>query len=75
MKLAHYHGQEYYFFWIRELIAIAYEHGTDSAEWKASVEQWAPKLQYREFAREAAKMVADIYDRWKVTLPPKQKTG
>jgi transcriptional regulator with XRE-family HTH domain len=71
MKVAHYQGQEYYFLWIRELIAIAYEHGTDSPEWKASVEQWAPKLEYPEFAREAAKMVADIYNRWKVKLPPK----
>jgi len=71
IKLAHYHGQEYYFFWIRELIAIAYEHGTDSTEWKTSIEQWAPKLRDPEFAREAAKMVADIYNRWKVKLPPK----
>lgn len=30
-----------------------------------------PKLQYQEFAREVAKIVADIYDRWKVKLPPK----
>ena len=71
MKLAHYHGQEYYFTWIRELVAIAYSHGTDSPEWRASVETWAPKLQYPEFAREAATMVADIYDRWKVKLPPR----
>jgi len=71
MKLAHYQGQEYYFMWIRELVSIAYEQGTDSPEWKASVERWAPKLQFPEFAREAAKMVADIYSRWKVTLPPK----
>jgi len=71
MKLAHYQGQEYYFMWIRELVGIAYAHGTDSPEWKASVEQWAPKLEYPEFAREAAKMVADIYNHWKVKLPPK----
>ena len=73
MKLAHYRGQEYYFMWIRELVGIAYTHGTDSPEWKASVEQWAPKLQFPEFAREAAKMVANIYNRWKVKLPPRQK--
>jgi transcriptional regulator with XRE-family HTH domain len=71
MKLAHYQGQEYYFMWIRELVGIANTHGTDSPEWKASVEQWAPKLHDPEFAREAAKMVADIYNRWKVKLPPK----
>jgi transcriptional regulator with XRE-family HTH domain len=70
MKVAHYHGQDYYFMWIRELVGIAYAQGTDSPEWKASVEQWAPKLHDPEFAREAAKMVADIYDRWKVKLPP-----
>jgi transcriptional regulator with XRE-family HTH domain len=72
-KLAHYQGQEYYFMWIRELVGIAYEHGTDSPDWKASVEKWVPKLHDPEFAREAAKMVADIYNRWKVKLPPKQK--
>jgi len=73
MKLAHYHGQDYYFFWIRELVGIAYEHGTDSAEWQASVEKWAPKLQFPEYAREAAQTVANIYNRWKVKLPPKQQ--
>jgi hypothetical protein len=71
MKLAHYHGQEYYFMWIRELVGIAYAHGTDSPEWKASVEKWAPKLQFPDYAREAAKTVAATYNRWKVRLPPK----
>jgi hypothetical protein len=71
MRLAHHRGQDYYFLWIRELVGIAYEHGTDSAEWEASVERWAPKLHFPEFARDAAKMVADIYNRWKVKLPPK----
>jgi transcriptional regulator with XRE-family HTH domain len=71
MKLGFYRGRQYYILWIRELIPIAYEHGTDSPEWKANVEKWAPKLHDPEFAREAAKMVADIYDRWKVKLPPK----
>jgi transcriptional regulator with XRE-family HTH domain len=73
LRLADYHGQEYYFLWINELVGIAYEHGTDSTEWKASVEKWAPKLSFPEYAREAAKTVADIYNRWKVKLPPKQK--
>ena len=71
MKVAHYQGQEYYFMWIRELVGIAYAHGTDSSEWKASVEQWAPKLHDPGFARKAAEMVADVYNRWKVKLPPK----
>ena len=71
MKLAHYQGRDYYIFWIHELIPIASAHGTDSPEWKASVEQWAPKLPYPEFAREAALMVADIFNRWKVKLPPR----
>jgi len=75
MKLAHYHGQEYYFMWIRELVAIAYTHDADSAEWKANVDKWAPKLQYPEFAREAAKLVADTYNRWKVKLPSKPDKG
>jgi transcriptional regulator with XRE-family HTH domain len=71
MKVAHYHGQEYYFRWIRELVSIAFAHGIDSPEWKASIETWAPKLPHPEFAPEAAKMTADIYNRWKVKLPPK----
>jgi hypothetical protein len=71
MKLAHYRGQEYYFMWIRELVGVAYEHGTDSPEWKANVEQWVPKLHDPGFAREATNMVADIFNRWKVKLPPK----
>jgi len=71
MKLAHYHGKEYYYRWIDELVQIAYAHGTGSPEWKASVEHWAPRLPHPEFAPEAAKMVADVYSRWKVKLPPK----
>jgi hypothetical protein len=35
----------------------------------------APKLHDPGFAPEAAKLVADIYDRWKVKLPPQQETG
>jgi hypothetical protein len=53
------------------LVGIAYAHGIDSPEWKASVDKWAPKLPFPEYAREAAKMVADLYNRWKVKLPPK----
>jgi transcriptional regulator with XRE-family HTH domain len=71
MKVAHHKGQQYYIMWVRELVAIAYAHGTDSPEWKASVAQWAPKLPCPGFAPEAAKMTADIYNRWKVRLPPK----
>jgi len=71
MKVAHYHGQEYYFMWIRELVRIAYKQGTDSPEWKAEVEKWVLKLHDPGFAREAAQLVADIYNRWKVKLPPK----
>jgi len=71
MKVGFHHGREYYIFWIHELIPIAYAHGTDSPEWKAEVEKWVPKLHDAEFAREAAKMVADIYNRWKSKLPPK----
>jgi hypothetical protein len=74
-KLAFHHGREYYIFWIRELIPIAYRWGTDSPEWKAEVEKWVPKLHDPEFAREAAKTVADLYNRWKVKLPPKPTTG
>jgi transcriptional regulator with XRE-family HTH domain len=71
MRVALDKGQEYYFWWIRELVTIAYERGTDSPEWKASVEKWAPKLHEPEFAREAAQMTADIYNRWKIKLPPR----
>jgi len=75
MKVAHDRGQAYYFMWIRELVSIAYAHGTDSPEWQASIEKWAPKLHEPGFARQAAQMVADIYNRWKVKLPPKPTAG
>jgi len=75
MKLDFYHGRQYYILWIRELIPIAYEHGTDSPEWKAEVEKWVPKLHDPEFARKAAKTVAGIFDRWKPKLPPKPTAG
>ncbi len=75
LKLTHHHGKDYYVAWIHELILIAYEHGTDSPAWKASVEKWAPRLPYPEFARDAAQMVADVYNRWKVKLPPRPTAG
>ena len=53
------------------MVAIAYARGTDSPEWKASIETWAPKLPRPEFAPGAARMTADIYNRWKGRLPPK----
>jgi transcriptional regulator with XRE-family HTH domain len=71
LKLDYRHGKEYYYRWIHELVPIAYEHGTDSPEWKAEVEKWVPKLHDPVFAREAAKLVADVFNRWKVRFPPK----
>jgi len=32
-----------------------------------------PKLHDPEFAREAAVMIADVFNRWKSKLPPKLK--
>jgi hypothetical protein len=57
------------------VLRIAHEHGTDSPEWEAEVERWVPKLHDPEFVREAAKMVADVFNLWKVKLPPKQIAG
>jgi len=71
LKLDWYHVKKYYYAWIDRLIPIADEHGTDSPEWQAEVDATAPKLHDPEFAREAAKIVADLYNRWKVKLPPK----
>ena len=71
VKLEYYHGREYYYRWINELIQVAYEHGTDSPEWKANVDERAPRLHDEKVAREAAAMIADIFNRWKVNLPPK----
>jgi len=71
MNLEFHRGRQYYIIWVRELADIAYAHGIGSPEWKASVEHWAPRLPHPEFVREAAQMVADVYDRWKVKLPPK----
>jgi transcriptional regulator with XRE-family HTH domain len=72
LKLAHHRGKEYYYYWIDRLIPIADEHGTDSPEWKAEVEAWVPKLHDPKVAREAAMMIADVFNRWKIKLPPKQ---
>jgi hypothetical protein len=71
MKVDFFTGKKHYYVWIHQLVLIAHANGTDSAEWKACVEEWAPKLVQPEFAREAAQMVADIYNRWKVKLPPR----
>jgi len=71
MKVDFSTGKRYYFTWIHQLALIAYEHGTDSPEWKACVDGWAPKLAQPEFAREAAQIVADLYNRWKVKFAPK----
>jgi len=71
LKLAHYQGKEYYYYWIDRLIPIADEHGTDSPEWQAEVDATAPKLHDETIAREMAKLVAEIFNRWKVKLPPK----
>jgi transcriptional regulator with XRE-family HTH domain len=70
MKVDFFTGKRHYYVWVRQLVLIAHANGTDSAEWKACVEQWAPRLAQPEFAREAAQMVADIYNRWKVKMPP-----
>jgi hypothetical protein len=34
-----------------------------------------PKLHDPEFAREAAVMIADVFNLWKIKLPPKQTAG
>ncbi len=71
LRLAHHQGKEYYYYWIDRLIPIADEHGTDSPEWRAEVEATVPKLHDPKVAREVAVMIADIFNRWKVKLPPK----
>jgi len=68
LRLAHNKGKEYYYYWIDRLIPIADAHGTDSPEWKAMVEEWVPKLHDQQVAREAAVLIADIFNRWKVKL-------
>jgi len=71
LRLAHHQGKEYYYYWIDRLIPIADEHGTDSPEWKAEVEATVPKLHDPKVAREAAVMIADVFNRWKPTFPSK----
>ena len=61
----------HYIAWIDRLIPIADEHGTDSPEWQAEVEATVPKLHDPKVAREAAAMIADVFNRWKSKLPPK----
>jgi len=71
LRLAHHQGKEYYYYWIDRLIPIADRYGADSPEWRAEVEATAPRLHDPKVAREAAGLVADIFNRWKVKLPPK----
>ena len=71
LRVQFYRGQEYYFRWIQELMPIACERGTDSAEWKAKIEEWVPKLHDPGVAREMATLIAATYNRWKSALPPK----
>jgi hypothetical protein len=71
LRLAHHQGKEYYYYWIDRLIPIADEHGTDSPEWQAEVDATAPRLHNEAIAREAATLVADTFNRWKVKLPAK----
>ena len=71
LRLAHHQGKEYYYHWIDRLIPIADRHGTDSPEWQAEVEATVPRLHVPQVAREAAALIADVFNRWKVRLPPK----
>jgi len=68
LRLAHHQGKEYYYHWIDRLIPIADKHGTDSPEWQAEVEATVPKLHDQQVAREAAALIADVYNRWKAKL-------
>ena len=72
LRLAHHQGKEYYYHWIDRLIPIADRHGADSPEWQAEVEATVPRLHVPQVAREAAALIADVFNRWKVRLPPKQ---
>ena len=54
-----------------QLVLTAHEYSTDSTEWRACVDGWAPRLAEPEFAREAVQIVADIYNTWKVKFSPK----
>jgi transcriptional regulator with XRE-family HTH domain len=71
LRLAHHQGKEYYYYWIDRLIPIADRYGADSTEWQAEVEATVPKLHDPRVAREAAVLIADVFNRWKVKLPPK----
>ncbi len=71
LKLDWYYVKQYYYAWIDRLIPIADEHGTDSPKWRAEVDATAPKMHDEAIAREAAAIVAETFNRWKVKLPPK----
>jgi transcriptional regulator with XRE-family HTH domain len=75
LKLDYYYVKRHYFAWMDRLIPIADEHGTDSPEWQAEVDATAPKLHDPALAREAAALVANTFDIWKVKLPPRPEAG
>jgi transcriptional regulator with XRE-family HTH domain len=74
LKLDHYYVKRHYFNWLVELLPIAVEHGADSAEWKANVDKWAPRLHDPAIAREAAALAAKAFNIWKVRLQPVPET-
>jgi hypothetical protein len=71
LKLDYFYVKRHYYAWIDRLIPIAAAHGTDSPEWKAEVDATAPKMHDEAIAREAAVMIAEVFNRWKVKLPPR----
>jgi transcriptional regulator with XRE-family HTH domain len=63
--------QRYYIWWIQRLVPIGAEHGTDSREWQADVEATVPKMHDPALARSVAEQIAEVFNRWKVRIPPK----
>ena len=56
---------------VDRLVEIAFKHGTDSPEWRAEVDDAAPRLHDESLARAVAALAAETFERWKVKLAPK----
>jgi len=70
-KLDFYCVKLHYHAWVDRLLPIALAHGTGSPEWRAEVDDAAPRLHDESLARAVAALAAETFERCKVKLAPK----
>ena len=68
-KLDFFHVKQNYHTMVDRLAEIAFKHGTDSAEWRADVDAFAPRLHAEALARQMATAAAETFNLWSKHLP------